>query len=324
MCTELVMLYNPLILCHPIFLLPSIFPSIRDFSGESTLNIRWPKHWSFSVSPSNECSGLIYFRIDCFHFPAVQGALKTKVFSSPMIQKHSFFLALSLLYGPTLTSVHDYWKNHSFDSIWTFVGKVMSLFLMIAQVFSLNQSWTDHTEGCLKGRELLKHYWLSIQMEVPCLHHIHAHCEAPPMTRSMNISQDPIQAISRKINKDWILLERKKCSKLKPVYISSNGRSLVLFRIVTGNIGERISNDNNIGKNDINKEVIEGLLCLSSIRTALLPKWLKKQSINISQDVFWRNGEAIMSYVLTDVRKVNHGLSLETYFTEFLCITVDG
>ena len=65
--------------------------------------------------------------------------------------------------------------------------------------------------------------------------------------------------------------EKKKCSKLKPVYISSNGRSLTLFRIVTGNIGERIINDNYIEKDDINKEVIEGLLCLSSIRTALLP-----------------------------------------------------
>ena len=91
MCTELVMLYNPLILSHPILLLPSIFPSIRDFSGESTLNIRWPKHWSFSISPSNECSGWISFRIDCFNLPAVQGALKTKVFSSSTIQKHSFF-----------------------------------------------------------------------------------------------------------------------------------------------------------------------------------------------------------------------------------------
>ena len=123
-------------------------------------------------------------------------------------------------------------------------------------------------------------------MEVPCLHHIHAHYEAPPMTRSMNISEDPIQAISGKINRDCVLLERKKkCSKLKPVYISSNGRSLTLFRIVTGNIGERIINDNYIEKDDINKEVIEGLLCLSSIRTALLPTSLKKQSINISQDI---------------------------------------
>ena len=91
MCTELVMLYNPLILSHPILLLSSNFPSIRDFSGESTLNIRWPKHWSFSISPSNECPGWISFRIDCFNLPAVQGVLKTKVFSSSTIQKHSFF-----------------------------------------------------------------------------------------------------------------------------------------------------------------------------------------------------------------------------------------
>ena len=129
------MLYNPLILSHPILLLPSIFPSIRDFSGESTLNIRWPKHWSFSISPSNECSGWISFRIDCFNLPAVQGALKTKVFSSSTIQKHSFFLnaflALNFLYGPTLTSVHDYWKNHSFDYIWAFIGKVYTGFNLL-------------------------------------------------------------------------------------------------------------------------------------------------------------------------------------------------
>ena len=74
-----VMPSNHLILCHPLFLLPSMFPSIRIFSNESALCIGWPKYWSFSfnISPSNEYSGLISFRIDCFDFFVVQGTLKS-------------------------------------------------------------------------------------------------------------------------------------------------------------------------------------------------------------------------------------------------------
>ena len=99
------------------FLLPSVFPSIRVFSNELALHVRWTKYWSFSfsISPFNKHSGLISFRIDCFDLLAVQGTLK----SSPTPQFRSInSLVLSFLYGPTLTSVHDYWKNHSF-SIWT-------------------------------------------------------------------------------------------------------------------------------------------------------------------------------------------------------------
>ena len=102
------------ILCHHLLLLPSIFPSIRVFTSESALPIRWPKYWSFSfsISPFNEYSRLISFRMDWIDLLAVQGALK----SSPVSQFKSInSLALSLLYGPTLTSVHDYWKNHSFE-----------------------------------------------------------------------------------------------------------------------------------------------------------------------------------------------------------------
>ena len=97
-----------------LLLLPSIFPSIRVFSNGSALRIRWPKYWSFSfsVSPSNEYSGMIFFRIDWFDLPEAQGTLR--VFSSTTIQNISS-LALSLLCGPALTSIHDYWKNHSFD-----------------------------------------------------------------------------------------------------------------------------------------------------------------------------------------------------------------
>ena len=116
MSIELVMPSNCLILCHPLLLLPSIFPSIGVFSNESVLLKRWPKYWSFSfiISPSNECSGLISFRMGWLDLLAVQGALKT----SPKPQfKRINSLAFSFLYSPTLTSIHDYWKNHSLD--WT-------------------------------------------------------------------------------------------------------------------------------------------------------------------------------------------------------------
>ena len=97
------------ILCFSLLLLPSIFPSIRVFSNESVLRIRWPKYWSFnfSINPSNEYSGLISFRVDWLDLLAVQGTLKSH------FQYHSS--VLSFLYSPTLTSIYDHWKNHSFD-----------------------------------------------------------------------------------------------------------------------------------------------------------------------------------------------------------------
>ena len=99
---------NHLVLCCPLLLLRSIFPSIRVFSNELALCIRQPKYWSFSISPSNEYSGLIPFRIDWFDLLAVQGPLE----SSPTpLFKNISSLALSLLYGLTLTSIHDYWKK---------------------------------------------------------------------------------------------------------------------------------------------------------------------------------------------------------------------
>ena len=97
---------NHLILYHPLLFLPSIFPSIRIFSNESALCIRWPKYWSFSfnISPSNEYSGLISFRIHWFDPFAVQGTLKSLL---QTIWKHSSSV-LSLLYGSAFTSIHDY------------------------------------------------------------------------------------------------------------------------------------------------------------------------------------------------------------------------
>ena len=114
MSIKLVMPSNHLILCCPLLLLPSIFPSIRVFSNESALHIRWPKYWSFSfnISPSNEHPGLISFRMDWLDLLAVQGTLE----SSPTPQFKSISSsALSFLYTPTFTSLRDHWKNHSLD-----------------------------------------------------------------------------------------------------------------------------------------------------------------------------------------------------------------
>ena len=104
-----------LILCHPLLLLPPVPPSIRVFSNESTLLMRWPKYWSFSFSiiPSKEIPGLISFRMDWLDLIAVQG---TSQESSPTPQFKSInFSVLSLLHSPTLTSIHDHRKNHSLD-----------------------------------------------------------------------------------------------------------------------------------------------------------------------------------------------------------------
>ena len=115
MSIELVMPSSHLILCRPLLLPPSIFPSIRVFSNESVLRMRWPKYWnfSFSISSSNEHSGLISFKMDWLDLLAVQGTLKEPSPTPQFTRIHS--LVLSFLYSPTLTSIHDYWKSHSFD-----------------------------------------------------------------------------------------------------------------------------------------------------------------------------------------------------------------
>ena len=115
MSIKLVMPSKHLILCLPRLLLPSIFPSIRVFSNESVLHIRWPNYWSFSfsISLSNEYSGLISFRIYWLDLLAVQGTLKS------LLQHHSskasFLLHSASFNRPTLTCIHDHWKNHSLD-----------------------------------------------------------------------------------------------------------------------------------------------------------------------------------------------------------------
>ena len=126
MSIELVMPSNHLILCHPLLLLPSIFPSIRVFSKESILRIRWPKYWSFSfsISPSNEYSGLISFRIDSFDPLEVQETLKSLLqhhSSKTSILWHLVFFMVQLSHPKMTTGKTIALKR------WTFVGKVMSL-----------------------------------------------------------------------------------------------------------------------------------------------------------------------------------------------------
>ena len=113
MCIESVMSTSHLMLCCPLLLLPPIPPSIRVFSNESTLRMRWPKYWSFSfnISPFNEHPGLI-FRVDWLDLLAVQG---TQEYSPTPQFKSINSSALSFLHSPTLTSIHDHWKNHSLD-----------------------------------------------------------------------------------------------------------------------------------------------------------------------------------------------------------------
>ena len=124
MCVQLLRLSNYLILCHPLH---SIFPNIRVFSNESALHIRWPKYWSFSfsISPSSECTGLIFLRIDWFDLLAVQGTLKSLLqhhsLKESILQHSAFFMVqLSHTYMTTGKTIAL--------SIQTFVGKIMSLF----------------------------------------------------------------------------------------------------------------------------------------------------------------------------------------------------
>ena len=126
MLIESVMPSNHLILCHPLLLLPSVFPSIRVFSNESVLHIRWPKYWSFkfSISPSNEYSGLISFRMDWLDLLAVQGTLKSLLqhhsLKASVLQHSAFFMVqLSHWYMTTGKTIAL--------TIWTFVDKVISL-----------------------------------------------------------------------------------------------------------------------------------------------------------------------------------------------------
>ena len=144
MSIESVMTSNNLILCHPLLLLPSIFPSIRVFSNESVLCIRWPKYWSFSfsISPSNEYSGLTSLRMDWLDLLAVQGTPKSLLqhhSSKASILQYSAFFIVQLSH-PYMTT-----KKTIALTRWTFVGKVMSLlFNMLSRLVIAFPPWSKH------------------------------------------------------------------------------------------------------------------------------------------------------------------------------------
>ena len=126
MSIELVMPSNHLLLCHPLLLLPSIFPSIRVFPNESVLHIRWPKYWSFSfsISPSNDCSGLISFRMNWVDLLAVQGTLRS------LLQYHNSKASIPQLEAFFIVQLsHPYMTTGKIIALTrqTFVGTVMSL-----------------------------------------------------------------------------------------------------------------------------------------------------------------------------------------------------
>ena len=115
MSIELVMPSNHLILYRSLLLLPSIFPSIKVFSNESVLHIRWPKYWSFSfsISHSKEYSGLISFRMDWIGYPCSPRDSQESSLTPQFKSVNSS--VLSFLHSPTLTSIHDHWENHCFS-----------------------------------------------------------------------------------------------------------------------------------------------------------------------------------------------------------------
>ena len=140
MSIEAVMPCNHLMLCRPLLLLPSIFPSTRLFSSESALHIRWPKYWrpSFSISPSNEYSGLISFRMDWLDLLAVQGTLKS------LLQHHSSKASIfwcSAFFMVQLSHSYMTTEKTIALTVWIFVGKVISLlFNMLSRIRCLGLS----------------------------------------------------------------------------------------------------------------------------------------------------------------------------------------
>ena len=157
---------NHLILCCPLLLLPSIFPSMRVFSNESVLCIRWPKYWSFifSISPSNEYSGLISFRMDWLDLLAVQGTLKSLLqhhSSKALILWHEDFFMVQLS--------HPYMTNGKTKALtgWTFVGKVMSLLFNIPCYSLGNWHFPVLRIGAGSKSSSLPSTWIFFQHHVP-------------------------------------------------------------------------------------------------------------------------------------------------------------
>ena len=144
MSIESVMTSNHLILCHPLLLLPSIFPSIRVFFNESVLCIRWPKYWSFSfsISPSNEYSELISFRIDWYIFLHPKGL--SRVFSNTTVQKHQFFSVQ--FYCAILLLYEVYWRNKLRLKRWLSLQSDLSTYSIWVHHNS-NRRWLQNSYG---------------------------------------------------------------------------------------------------------------------------------------------------------------------------------
>ena len=175
---------NHLILCRPLLLLPSIYPSIRVFLNELALSIRWSNYWSFSFSCSNEYSGLISFRIDWFDLLAVQGTLQESSPTSPF--KSISSSALSFLYAPTCTSIHDYWKSHSFGYGLTIVFE-QSLLLALLCHLVIETALDPHVPK-VKGRDMsatVQMPWLSGPSLPLCLLNLHLPLHSPPLSPSV-------------------------------------------------------------------------------------------------------------------------------------------
>ena len=152
MSNESVMPSNHLVLCHLFLLLPSVFPSIRVFSNESTLGIRWPEYWSFSlsISPSNEYSGLISVRIDWFDLLAVQGTLKS------LLQHHgskASILWLSAFFIVQLSHPYMTTGKTTALTICTFVGKVFGVFCNHIYFINLNILWEKNRRSYLSAKK---------------------------------------------------------------------------------------------------------------------------------------------------------------------------
>ena len=145
----LVMLYSHRILWRPLLLLPSIFPSTREFSNVLSVSIRWPKYWSFSfsISPSRDYTGLISLKTDWFDLLAVQGTFSS--LSSTTVRGISS-LAFCLLYGPALTIVREHWEDHSFDYTDLCQQSNVSAFQPLSiQVYNYTCSKTHYSYWCM-------------------------------------------------------------------------------------------------------------------------------------------------------------------------------
>ena len=158
MSIELVMPSKHLIPCHPFLLLSSVFPNIRVFSNEWTLSIRWPKYWSFSISPSNEYSGLISFRIDWFDLFAVQRTFRSLL--QHHSSKHQFFHAQPSLWSNT--HIHTWLlKKPQLWLLQTFVGKMISLLLICYLGLKAGGDWRQEEKGTTENEMTKWHYQLN-------------------------------------------------------------------------------------------------------------------------------------------------------------------